>query len=189
MPTDFRANDGTHRNDATLLGLHPLDIASRLQCTDARCAQRRRRAISENVEHARILQYTQRVSIHAYAMYGGMNSTGTAQLLFRDAADRRSLRATLEHRIHLSHHTTDVGRTLRDHLSDGRANLVVADVGRQIRLQRRHLGSLTVGEIGARRLVVHLDRLAPLLDALPEHLVHFRIRELALLLDAPILDV
>src|SRR5690348_718489 len=118
MPSVLRANDGTHRDDTTLLRLHPLDVSPRFQLTDARRAQRRRRAISENVEHARILQYTERVSIHAYAMYGGMSSTGTAQLLFRDAADGRSFRTTLEHRIHLSHHTADVGRALLDHLSD-----------------------------------------------------------------------
>ena len=65
-----------HRDHAPLLRLHPRNVAARLQRADARRAQRRRRAIRENVEHARILQNSERVFIHANAMYCGDELNG-----------------------------------------------------------------------------------------------------------------
>ena len=64
VPAVLGGDHRARRNDAALLRFHPLDVAPRLQLADARRAQRRRRAIRENVEHARILQNSERVFIH-----------------------------------------------------------------------------------------------------------------------------
>ncbi len=63
------------------------------------------------------------------------------------------------------------------------------DRRRQIRAEHLDFGAFDRREIVARALVVHLDRLAPALDAAAQHLVDVVVGEVALELDLAILDV
>src|SRR5258705_2537079 len=110
------------------------------------------------------------------------------ELLARDRVDGAPLGASVELRQHVAHHGTDLRGAAGDGGAHGGAQLVVADGGGKIALEHRDLGALLLGQVLA-LAGVHLDRLAPPLDPLAQHVHHFVVAQVAPQLDLPILGV
>src|SRR5687767_1848264 len=112
-----------------------------------------------------------------------------AELLASDRVDRSAFCSSLELGENLTHHCADLCRSTGDCRFHSGSQLLVAYGGREVLLERRTLCALFVGEIRAAGLVVHLDRLATLLDRLPQYVDHIVVLRIAPQLDLAVLDL
>src|SRR4051812_31234841 len=79
------------------------------------------------------------------------------EFLADNGVDRAPVRASLQLRHHLRHHSAHVVRAAGYRRTNGSANLVGADLRREISLQQRHLELLLVSELLTARFCVEVD--------------------------------
>src|SRR4051812_34588208 len=113
----------------------------------------------------------------------GQPSPHLRELFAYDGVDRSALRLSFELGHDESHHGADCRCASRHGGSNGGADFLGAWSGGQVRLELLHLSAFDRRQLGTIALLVHLDRLAALLDPAPDDFDDVIVRQLALDLD------
>ena len=111
------------------------------------------------------------------------------QFLTGDGVDGTAFCPAFELWEHFAHDCSDLGCAASDCCFDRGAKLFVADLRRQVLLQRSCFGQFLVGEIVAVSLLVKLHRLSPFLDRFAQNVDDIRVSRIASQLDLFILDL